>query len=170
MLMDWISVESEGVGMIRKGSWSSEEDSLLINYIALHGQARSWNSLARNAGLKRTGKSCRLRWKNYLRPNIRRGNFTPEEQYCIIDLHCYYGNRYVWWSKIAECLPGRTDNEIKNYWRTQVRKLANRLKYHINSLEFRDFIRNVYLPTLSQLIFQNFQIPHHHHHHYYYYY
>ncbi|KAK4406902.1 Transcription factor [Sesamum angolense] len=138
---------------MRKGSWSSEEDSLLINYIALHlnGQAHSWDSLARNAGLKRTGKSCRLRWNNYLRPNIRRGNFTPEEHYRIIHLHCCYGNR---WSKIAQCLPGRTDNEIKNFWRTHVRKLANRLNYHINSLEFSHFIRNLYLPTLSQLISQ----------------
>ncbi|KAL8170837.1 hypothetical protein V2J09_022641 [Rumex salicifolius] len=74
-------------------------------------------------GLKRTGKSCRLRWLNYLKPDIKRGNLTPQEQLLILELHSKWGNR---WSKIAQHLPGRTDNEIKNYWRTK--KLSWRWK------------------------------------------
>jgi len=70
-------------------------------------------------GLKRTGKSCRLRWLNYLKPDIKRGNLTPEEQLLILELHSKWGNR---WSRIAQHLPGRTDNEIKNYWRTHFKK------------------------------------------------
>nr|KAJ0214161.1 hypothetical protein LSAT_V11C400163770 [Lactuca sativa] len=58
---------------LRRGSWTLEEDNLLINYITRHGEGR-WNALAKSSGLKRTGKSCRLRWLNYLKPDIKHVN------------------------------------------------------------------------------------------------
>ncbi|MED6195041.1 hypothetical protein PIB30_034375 [Stylosanthes scabra] len=135
-----------GMNMIRKGPWSVEEDMILSNYVATHGHGR-WNSLARSAGLKRSGKSCRLRWLNYLRPDVRRGNITLQEQITILDLHSRWGNR---WSKIAEHLPGRTDNEIKNYWRTRVSKQAKQLNCDVNSKKFRDALRYVWMPLLRE--------------------
>nr|QBF29475.1 Myb transcription factor M6 [Crocus sativus] len=133
---------------LRRGPWTKEEDILLINYVSSHGNGR-WNSLAHCAGLKRTGKSCRLRWLNYLRPEVRRGNITPEEQLLILELHSRWGNR---WSKIAEHLPGRTDNEIKNYWRTRVQKHAKQLKCDVNSNQFKDVVRYLWVPRLMEKI------------------
>ncbi|KAL5220800.1 hypothetical protein ABZP36_025513 [Zizania latifolia] len=131
---------------LRRGPWTLEEDNLLMNYIACHGEGR-WNLLARCSGLKRTGKSCRLRWLNYLKPDIKRGNLTPEEQLLILELHSKWGNR---WSRIAQYLPGRTDNEIKNYWRTRVQKQARQLKVDANSTVFRDAVRCYWMPRLLE--------------------
>ncbi|CAN4101248.1 unnamed protein product [Withania somnifera] len=103
---------------LKRGPWSKEEDDLLINYINENGHP-NWRALPKLAGLLRCGKSCRLRWTNYLRPDIRRGNYTSEEEDTIIKLHQVLGNR---WSAIAARLSGRTDNEIKNIWHTRLKK------------------------------------------------
>ncbi|XP_031376586.1 transcription factor MYB111 isoform X1 [Punica granatum] len=111
----------EKVGL-KRGRWTAEEDQILTSYIQAHGEG-SWRSLPKNAGLLRCGKSCRLRWINYLRTDLKRGNITPEEEELIVELQATLGNR---WSLIAGHLPGRTDNEIKNYWNSHLsRKIYN---------------------------------------------
>ncbi|XP_022732259.1 transcription factor MYB114-like [Durio zibethinus] len=101
-----------------RGAWTAEEDQKLAQVIEIHGPKR-WKSVAEKAGLNRCGKSCRLRWMNYLRPNIKRGNISDQEEDLILRLHKLLGNR---WSLIAGRLPGRTDNEIKNYWNSHLSK------------------------------------------------
>ncbi|CAA3020811.1 transcription factor MYB86-like [Olea europaea subsp. europaea] len=103
---------------LRKGLWSPEEDEKLIKHITKFGHG-CWSSVPKLAGLQRCGKSCRLRWINYLRPDLKRGTFSQEEENLIIELHAVLGNR---WSQIAAQLPGRTDNEIKNLWNSSIKK------------------------------------------------
>ncbi|GAB2283385.1 Transcription factor myb92, variant 2 [Dionaea muscipula] len=103
---------------LKKGPWTPEEDEKLVSYIQNHGHG-SWRALPKLAGLNRCGKSCRLRWTNYLRPDIKRGKFSPEEEEKIMNLHAILGNK---WSAMAQHLPGRTDNEIKNFWNTHLKK------------------------------------------------
>uniref|UniRef100_A0ACD5UL71 Uncharacterized protein n=1 Tax=Avena sativa TaxID=4498 RepID=A0ACD5UL71_AVESA len=103
---------------LRRGLWSPEEDEKLMNHIAKYGNG-CWSSVPKIAGLERCGKSCRLRWINYLRPDLKRGAFSQEEEDLIIHLHSILGNK---WSQIAAQLPGRTDNEVKNFWNSFIKK------------------------------------------------
>ncbi|KAI9093671.1 hypothetical protein K1719_027120 [Acacia pycnantha] len=103
---------------IKRGPWTPEEDEVLANFVKKEGEGR-WRTLPKRAGLQRCGKSCRLRWMNYLRPSVKRGHIAPDEEDLILRLHRLLGNR---WSLIAGRIPGRTDNEIKNFWNTHLSK------------------------------------------------
>ncbi|XP_054783286.1 transcription factor MYB26-like [Prosopis cineraria] len=130
---------------VKRGLWSPEEDEKLINYITTYGHG-CWSSVPKLAGLQRCGKSCRLRWINYLRPDLKRGSFSSQEAALIIELHSILGNR---WAQIAKHLPGRTDNEVKNFWNSSIKK---------------KLLSHDLLPPFST--FSDHLLLHHHHHHY----
>ncbi|XP_062181480.1 transcription factor RAX2-like [Phragmites australis] len=106
---------------VKRGPWSPEEDRQLRSYVQLNGTGGNWIALPQKAGLNRCGKSCRLRWLNYLRPDIKHGGYTEQEDHIICSLYSSIGSR---WSIIASKLPGRTDNDVKNYWNTKLKKKA----------------------------------------------
>ncbi|CAM8893009.1 unnamed protein product [Rhodiola kirilowii] len=103
--------------VLKKGPWTSVEDAILIDHVKKHGEG-NWNAVQKHSGLCRCGKSCRLRWANHLRPNLKKGPFTAEEERLIIELHAKMGNK---WAQISAHLTGHTDNEIKNYWNTRIK-------------------------------------------------
>ncbi|XP_038905238.1 myb-related protein 306-like [Benincasa hispida] len=114
---------------VKKGPWTPEEDIVLVSYIQQQGPG-NWRAVPANTGLLRCSKSCRLRWTNYLRPGIKRGNFTHHEEKMIIHLQALLGNR---WAAIASYLPQRTDNDIKNHWNTHLKKKLNNHHHHHSS-------------------------------------
>ncbi|XP_028805432.1 transcription factor MYB3-like [Neltuma alba] len=132
----------------QKRSWSREEDQKLIDYVQKHGEG-CWPSLPQAAGLRRCGKSCRLRWLNYLKPDIKRGDFGEDEEDLIIRLHALLGNR---WSLIAGRLPGRTDNEVKNYWNSHIRKKLIQMGHDPNNLRHRLIKGSIFIGTTAKSI------------------
>ncbi|KAJ9683524.1 hypothetical protein PVL29_019205 [Vitis rotundifolia] len=108
---------------VKRGLWTAEEDAKILAYVSKHGIG-NWTLVPKKAGLNRCGKSCRLRWTNYLRPDLKHDGFTPQEEDLIVNLHKAIGSR---WSLIAKELPGRTDNDVKNYWNTKLRKKLTKM-------------------------------------------
>ncbi|XP_073140850.1 transcription factor MYB34-like [Henckelia pumila] len=103
---------------LKKTPWTPEEDDILKEYVKVHGEG-NWGSIQEITGLNKSGKSCRNRWANYLRPNLKKGAFSAEEENLILELHGKHGNK---WAYIASQLHGRTDNEVKNYWNMRRKK------------------------------------------------
>ncbi|GAB4827783.1 hypothetical protein Ancab_034669 [Ancistrocladus abbreviatus] len=108
---------------VKRGLWTAEEDAKILAYVSNHGIG-NWTLVPKKAGLNRCGKSCRLRWTNYLRPDLKHDSFTAQEEQLIIQLHKAIGSR---WSLIAKQLPGRTDNDVKNYWNTKLKKKLSKM-------------------------------------------
>ncbi|KAJ6411750.1 hypothetical protein OIU84_008349 [Salix udensis] len=150
-------MEGAGNGEQRKGLWTVEEDIILMDYVKVHGKGK-WNRAAKFTGLKRDGKSCRLRWMNYLSPSVKRGVFSEEEDDLIIRLHKLLGNR---WSLIAGRIPGRTDNQVKNHWNIHLSKqLGFKGKYKVSDSSSKfskkpDASLNIKLSSNDRLIPSN---------------
>ncbi|PIN24919.1 Transcription factor, Myb superfamily [Handroanthus impetiginosus] len=123
--IDSLAVEDDGGGgdvgpngPLKKGPWTSAEDAILVAYVTKHGEG-NWNAVHKRTGLARCGKSCRLRWANHLRPDLKKVPISQEEEDLIVKLHAKMGNK---WARMAAELPGRTDNEIKNFWNTRIKR------------------------------------------------
>ncbi|XP_057530173.1 transcription factor DUO1-like [Amaranthus tricolor] len=121
------SSSNEGEGketVLRKGPWKEEEDQVLLKHVQKYGPYK-WSSIRSKGLLQRTGKSCRLRWVNKLRPNLKNGcKFSKEEEKVVIEMQAEIGNK---WARIATYLPGRTDNDVKNFWSSRQKRLARLL-------------------------------------------
>ena len=92
----------EAGGRMKKGPWTVSEDITLREYVMKFGEG-NWNSVQKSSGLARCGKSCRLRWANHLRPNLKKGAFSKEEEQIIVQLHAKVGNK--WARMAAQVLP-----------------------------------------------------------------
>ncbi|XP_010240210.3 probable transcription factor MYB58 [Brachypodium distachyon] len=132
----------------------AEEDEALLEHVRTHGPC-DWSSIRSKGILPRTGKSCRLRWVNKLRPNLKSGcKFSAEEERVVIELQAQFGNK---WARIATYLPGRTDNDVKNFWSTRQKRLARLLRAPLRGRSSRSSNAKAPASSLDPSVTENLQ-------------
>jgi ATP-dependent exoDNAse (exonuclease V) alpha subunit len=114
-----------------RNPWTAEED-FAVNHLVAELGSNNWALLAKRMAsqfhiVRRSGKQCRERWYNHLSPDVDKRPWTEEEDDVIVDLYKKVGKR---WTTIANQLPGRTDNSVKNRFysclRRKIRKFSRK--------------------------------------------
>ena len=106
---------------LKKGQWSYQEDKLLRQWVKLNGP-KDWEACGRFIH-GRKGKQCREHWNNCLNPELKKGCWSPEEDFLIM---FFYEKCKGSWKKIVPLFQGRIENSIKNRFYSQLRKYATK--------------------------------------------
>ena len=118
------------------GNWTNEEDDIILKYVYEKGkgdESMLWSTLSENFD-GRSGKSCRERWFNHLDPKIKRTEWTQAEQWVLFILRYKSEEK---WSLISKKLMGRTDNAVKNYWNSRLKKSMDQMSHSFNQYFLR---------------------------------
>lgn len=130
---------------------STQEDRIIVGLVKTYG-VKNWAKVAEeldnNGYKKKSGKQCRERWHNHLDPKITKNGWTPEEEEIMFREHKKHGNK---WTLIAESLPGRTDNSIKNYFYSTIRRSLRRMNKMLGSKNSTMKMRKIKPSTLSKV-------------------
>ena len=116
-----ITIKNDDETINTKGTWTQEEDQLLINAVS-HQSPIVWDSISQLVP-GRTAIQCKERWLYRLHPEIKKTRFEKWEDELIITERNKFGNH---WTLIATKLPGRTSCAVKNRWYSVLR---NKLIY-----------------------------------------
>ena len=126
--------------LVKKGQWSSQEDKLLEQWVKTNGP-KNWEACGRFIQ-GRKGKQCREHWNNCLNPELKKGNWGPEEDFLIM---FFYEKCKGSWKKIIPLFDGRIENSIKNRFYSQLRKHATK------NMEAKDRKRMIAKIKLNEL-------------------
>ena len=119
--------EKRGTGVF---SWSKDDDSRLTEIMKKYKNPRDWEPIAKEHSMGKSAKECHERWIRYLKPGVRKGQWTDQEDSIVIDAVTNSSEQpFTRWSDLAQRLPGRVGKQIRDRW-------VNHLNPNINHLPF----------------------------------